>query len=221
MRFTSIPVLTSIFATISVVNAHFNITYPTVRGPFNEDNEPNFCDSYTNAGARTPFPLTDGYIAFITSHPSWTAGVLISTKADPTSFNDFHNATGGDQLAVPYFQATGVSTCIKVEIGSLGLQGAGDGANVTLQVVFNGGDGVLYQCSDVTLSSSFKVPSSVVSACSNQTSNTATSSGSGSPTSSGSGSSSSANGGNSSDAAAFRVSGLVAVLVAGAIAALF
>jgi len=212
MRSASIPVLTSIFAAVSVVNAHFNISYPAVRGPFDDDNEVNFCDSYTNVGTRTPFPLTDGYIAFITSHPSWTAGVMISTKADPSSFDDFHNSTGGDQLAVPYFQASGVSACIKVEIGSLGLSGATDGSNVTLQMAFNGGDGVLYQCADVTLSSSFQVPSSVVSECSNETVNTA----SGSATGSGSSSTPSKSGA----AASSRMSAVFGLLVAGTVVAL-
>ena len=34
------------FAAVSVVNAHFNISFPTVRGPFDEDNEPQFCGQY-------------------------------------------------------------------------------------------------------------------------------------------------------------------------------
>jgi len=170
MRFFS-PLTAIVFVGASVVNAHFNISYPAVRGAFNDDNEVNFCDSYSNPSARSPFPLSNGLIAFITSHPSWTAGVMISTSSDPTSFSNFRNSSGGDQLAVPYFQSGGTSGCIAVNVSDSGLSGLNDGSNVTLQMVFNGGDGILYQCMDLTLSSSYQVPASVVSECQNQTKN--------------------------------------------------
>ena len=35
--------LATVFTAASVVNAHFQVAFPTVRGPFVEDNEPNFC----------------------------------------------------------------------------------------------------------------------------------------------------------------------------------
>lgn len=70
---------------------------------------------------------------------------MISTALNPTTIVDFRNSTGGDQLAVQYFQAGGTSGCIKLELGALGLSGVSDGANVTLQMAFNGGDGTLYQ----------------------------------------------------------------------------
>jgi hypothetical protein len=35
--------------------------------------------------------------------------------------------------------------CIPIEITSLGLAGVTDGANVTIEVVFNGPDGTLFQ----------------------------------------------------------------------------
>ena len=31
------------FAAVSVVNAHFTVDFPPIRGPFDEDNEPQFC----------------------------------------------------------------------------------------------------------------------------------------------------------------------------------
>jgi len=31
------------FAAVSVVNAHFVVNFPGVRGPLNEDNEDQFC----------------------------------------------------------------------------------------------------------------------------------------------------------------------------------
>jgi hypothetical protein len=70
---------------------------------------------------------------------------MISTSSDPTSFSNFRNSSGGDQLAVPYFQSGGTSGCIAVNVSDSGLSGLNDGSNVTLQMVFNGGDGILYQ----------------------------------------------------------------------------
>jgi hypothetical protein len=45
MRFFS-PLTAIVFVGASVVNAHFNISYPAVRGAFNDDNEVNFCGLY-------------------------------------------------------------------------------------------------------------------------------------------------------------------------------
>ena len=40
MRFFSLALLA---CTIVTVNAHFQLAYPPPRGPFDEDNEVNFC----------------------------------------------------------------------------------------------------------------------------------------------------------------------------------
>ncbi|KAG6829976.1 hypothetical protein H0H92_002781 [Tricholoma furcatifolium] len=47
------------------------------------------------------------------------------------------------------------------------------GENVTLQFVYDGGDGILYQCADLTLSDDATVPSNV--SCTNATGSTTTS----------------------------------------------
>jgi hypothetical protein len=70
---------------------------------------------------------------------------MISTIANPASFNDFTNSSGGNQLVVPYLQSGGTLGCIAVNAGTAGIAGVGDGSNITLQVAFNGGDGNLYQ----------------------------------------------------------------------------
>jgi hypothetical protein len=41
MHFIPLVYLVAISATL--VNAHFQLQYPQPRGPFNEDDEPNFC----------------------------------------------------------------------------------------------------------------------------------------------------------------------------------
>jgi len=150
------------FAAASAVNAHFQVLYPPVRGPFDDDNEVQFCDSYTEPANRSPFPLNDGLISWLTTHPSWTVGVLISTAASPTSFNDFHTSSGADQLVVGYYEGNGTNgLCVSVKPTAAGIPGIQNGTNVTFQMVYNGGDGILYQCMDVTLSDQVTTPSNI------------------------------------------------------------
>ncbi|EIM92751.1 uncharacterized protein STEHIDRAFT_164981 [Stereum hirsutum FP-91666 SS1] len=170
MRFT----LAVVFAGVAAVaNAHFQLAYPPPRGVFDEDNEVNFCDSYTNAvDNRTTFPLSNGFFTFNSEHPSWTLGVLISTVQNPVSFDNFtanDTSSGADQFARNFASGTGEGTfCIPLDLSSIGVSGVQDGANVTIQIVFDGGDGNLFQCADLTLESNSTTPSSVT--CSNATS---------------------------------------------------
>ncbi|KAF9643652.1 hypothetical protein BDM02DRAFT_3123125 [Thelephora ganbajun] len=158
-------ILATAFAAVSVVNAHFSITFPEVRGPFNEDNEPQFCDGYMEPANRTRFPLTNGFITWESSHSPSTIGVLLSTSASPTSYGDFHTPSGGDQLVVDYFKATGTSGCVRIMPTAAGISGIQNGSNITLQMVYDGGDGKLYQCMDVTLDDQYNIPSDVSANC--------------------------------------------------------
>jgi hypothetical protein len=73
-------------------------------------------------------------------------GILLSTAQDPTSFDNFTNSSGQQQLARNFASASGTgSFCIPLNLSSTGISGVADGANVTIQLVFNGGDGSLYQ----------------------------------------------------------------------------
>ncbi|KAH9043732.1 hypothetical protein EDB85DRAFT_2205590 [Lactarius pseudohatsudake] len=147
MRFSTFALLTSV---TTVVNAHFQVSYPLPRGPFVEDDEVNFCDNYVHAVSnRSEFPLSGGYVTLNSEHPNWSLAVLLSTVQDPTSFDNFTTSSGQQQFVRDFAMAFKT------------------GANVTIQLVFNGGDGSLYQCSDLTLSKSFTVPSNV--SCSNVT----------------------------------------------------
>ena len=92
------------FAAVSIVNAHFEISFPEVRGPFDEDNEPQFCgqcfldgycwfeqepdasgrpDGYTDPANRTQFPLTNGFIVWDGSHPQWTSKLFFISPSQP------------------------------------------------------------------------------------------------------------------------------------------
>jgi hypothetical protein len=67
---------------------------------------------------------------------------------DPTSFNNFTNSSGGQQLAGNFASGSGAGGfCIPLDLSNTGISGVSDGANVTIQLVFNGGDGNLYQVS--------------------------------------------------------------------------
>ena len=73
-------------------------------------------------------------------------GVLVSTKPNPSSFNDFNNANGSNQLAVNFFQTSGQGPmCFNIDLSKSGISGVTDGANVSIEVAFDGGDGQLYQ----------------------------------------------------------------------------
>ncbi|KAF8168333.1 hypothetical protein B0H34DRAFT_685114 [Crassisporium funariophilum] len=148
-----------------VANAHFQLQFPPPRGVFNENNEPNFCDGYTTPSVnRTQFPLGGGFFTLNSEHPTWTAGVLVSTLADPTSFNNFSQVN-------TYFQVQGEGAfCIPLDFSKSNVTGLQSGQNVTVQIVFDGGDGQLYQCADLTLESNFSVSTNV--ACQNATSTT-------------------------------------------------
>ncbi|KAH8100550.1 hypothetical protein BXZ70DRAFT_937798 [Cristinia sonorae] len=158
MRFTSAAFLSGL---LTVVSAHFQLQFPPPRGPFIEKQEPNFCDSYTSVVNRTQFPLSGGFISLNSEHPKWTFGVIVSTSQNPTSFNDFSQAVNFTG------EAGEGAFCLPVDL-SASMSGLTDGQNITIQAVYDGGDGQLYQCSDLTLSSSFTIPSDV--ACKNATS---------------------------------------------------
>ncbi|KAI6005082.1 hypothetical protein F5J12DRAFT_124376 [Pisolithus orientalis] len=154
----------------TVVNAHFQLQYPIPRGPFVEDQEPTFCDGYTDAVSnRTVFPLANGVINLNSEHPQWAVGVIVSTQQDPTSFAAF-SSSSGYQMAVQYFETSGEGQyCFPIDLASSGVSGIQDGANVTIQVVYDGGDGTLYQCADLTLSANVTAPSNATSTCTNVT----------------------------------------------------
>ncbi|KIK71269.1 hypothetical protein GYMLUDRAFT_33414 [Collybiopsis luxurians FD-317 M1] len=153
-----------LFGLLAFADAHFRLQFPPPRGVFVEDQEPNFCDGYTTAASnRTSFPLTGGLISLTSSHPQWTAAVLISNASNPTSFDNFTQIT-------PFFQENlEGSFCMHIDLSSsnatnLNLQ---SGDNVTIQFLFNGGDGNLYQCADLTLDNSVNLSNQ---SCTNGTS---------------------------------------------------
>lgn len=145
------------------------------------NNYPTHCyllDGYNNPAAnRTQFPLSSGFFSLNSEHPQWTgqyhprtswsplmlsyipAGVMVSSAANATSFNNFSQVK-------PFFQQQGEGAfCFPLNF-SANANGTSlqDGQNVTIQVIlldflhigsfwratrcqimFNGGDGNLFQ----------------------------------------------------------------------------
>ncbi|KAJ3552429.1 hypothetical protein NM688_g4153 [Phlebia brevispora] len=159
MQFKPLLVLSGLCAAVS---AHFHLQYPPPRGLFVMNNEPTFCDGYPHSVSnRTVFPLNGGFISLTSEHPVWTLGVILSPLSDPPTFQNFTEA-------VPFFQVNGEGAyCFPVDLAAAGISGVTDGANITIQLEFDGGDGTLFQCADLTLSSSVTIPNNV--SCTNAT----------------------------------------------------
>ncbi|BGP26628.1 gpianchored protein [Rhodotorula toruloides] len=191
--------------------AHFTLDYPYTRG-FDENLEPEFCGGFnTPSSSRTPYSLSGSAPLLINSHhPSADVAVLISFDQNPTNFSAFNQTSEGQAygLLKPFGRINGQGEfCFNVDIASLGVNGLQNGSVATIQVEFNGGDGALFQCSDIVLVSNYSAPSNVT--CSN-----ATSSGAPSQTASGSMGGPSQTGSPSSGARRVIVGG-----IAGAVAA--
>jgi hypothetical protein len=181
MRFSTFALLTSV---ITVTNAHFQVAYPPPRGVFVAANEPNFCGGYVQAVSnRSEYPLSGGIVTLRSGHPNWSFAIIISTVQDPTSFDNFTNSTGGQQIVRNFVSGSGAGGfCIPLDLNNTDISGVQDGANVTIQYIYNGGDGSLYECSDLTLSNNFTIPSNV--SCANVTTTSSSSAPSSTSTSS-------------------------------------
>ncbi|BGP02238.1 hypothetical protein RTG_02416 [Rhodotorula toruloides ATCC 204091] len=162
-----------------LASAHFTLDYPYTRG-FDEDLEPQFCGGFnTPSSSRTPYPLSGSAPLLIDSHhPTADVAVLISFDQNPTNFSAFNQTSEGQGygLLKPFGRINGQGEfCFNVDIASLGINGLQNGSVATIQVEFNGGDGALFQCSDIVLVSNYSAPSNIT--CSNATSSASASSG--------------------------------------------
>lgn len=165
MKFAILPVLASLALG---AQAHFRLHYPTPRGPFVADRQPLFCGGYDNVTTnRTTFPLENGFFRITQGHPDWAGSVLISVEPNPNNFDAF-KANGEDRYARYWANESLIGNfCIPLDLSE--VPGVTDGANVTIQIALTGGDGELYQCADLTVSSAFTVPDDLQATCQNQT----------------------------------------------------
>ncbi|CAG8970981.1 hypothetical protein HYALB_00007649 [Hymenoscyphus albidus] len=158
--------ITALVALASAATAHFTLGYPAVRG-FDEDKLGQFpCGSFDTVSAtRTPWPLTGGSIGLEMGHVSSTIQVTIAFGNNPgSSFNTILKRPIS-QNGLGSFCMTGITLPSNVNVTS--------GSNATIQVITNGDpSGGLYNCADITFSSTVTEPSSDV--CRNNTGVTAT-----------------------------------------------
>lgn len=61
MKLTWSAVVIVAFSAMSAVNAHFQVTFPAIRGDFNEDNETQFCGQHLISAER-PRRLIDVWV---------------------------------------------------------------------------------------------------------------------------------------------------------------
>jgi hypothetical protein len=72
--------------------------------------------------------------------------MLLSTSQDPTSFDDFNTSSGQQQIVRGFANGTGLGDfCIPLDLSNTGISGVAEGANVTVQFVYNPGNENLYQ----------------------------------------------------------------------------
>ncbi|KAH9921950.1 uncharacterized protein BXZ73DRAFT_79770 [Epithele typhae] len=172
MRFTTLSFLSCL---MTAASAHFVLQYPPARGDFSDDDEPTFCDGYADSTTnRSSFPTgKGGFISIESHHEQWTLGGIVATVQNANSFDVFRDNSSNFQMFLPFFGTSGEGAfCVDVDLSASGVAGVKNGANVTLQFIFDGGDGNLYQCADLTLSDTFEIPSDV--SCKNATKNGAT-----------------------------------------------
>ncbi|KAG1441948.1 hypothetical protein G6F56_011269 [Rhizopus delemar] len=131
------------------VLGHFTLTYPSSRG-FNEDQESiSPCGGFNTASSeRVVFPLQNAFIEINSGHTSYSYQINAITGNSTT-------LVGSGSRSYPQ------ASCLSLN----SLDGISAGTNTTLQVVYNGGDGLLYQCVDATFANS--APSFNSSACVN------------------------------------------------------
>ena len=73
------------------------------------------------------------------------ASVLLSVAPNPNSFDTFKS--GGEDVYARFWanESKSGNFCVPLDLSASGASGVEDGANVTIQIVVNGGDGQLYQ----------------------------------------------------------------------------
>ncbi|KAH0361961.1 hypothetical protein KCU65_g8380, partial [Aureobasidium melanogenum] len=156
-------------ALLPLASAHFKLIYPAARG-FDEDLLVQFpCGGQNTVSSnRTMFPITGAPIQLLMGHTSAKVQVLMALGNDP-GIN--YNIT-----LVPTFQEKGPQNFC---MGAGAIQfPAGlnitDGMNATIQVVTNGDpNGGLYNCADITFTSTPLTAAEYSADCQNSTGVTA------------------------------------------------
>ncbi|PNS14875.1 hypothetical protein CAC42_2104 [Sphaceloma murrayae] len=149
-----------------LVAAHWELVYPAQRAEGNEDTMPQFPCGGVNAVSsnRTLFPINGAPIQMNMGHTEYNVQVLMALGNDPGSAFNY--------VLVPTFTEEGPDNfCIGAGAITFpeGLN-VTDGTNATIQVVTNGDSGGgLYNCADVTFTSTPLTTEEYGSNCQNST----------------------------------------------------
>jgi len=131
--------LTLFALVLTVVDAHFQMIYPPATRGFDESKEPLApCGGFDiPANDRISMPRAS-FMTIDSGHVSYSYIIKALYNENP-SINDF-NAANLRQLS-DGTRAYPQTACLPFEFGS----DVQDGTKATLQIVYNGGDGLLYQ----------------------------------------------------------------------------
>jgi hypothetical protein len=129
-----------ILTALSSVQAHYQLTYPQSRG-FIDTSEPIApCGGFNTVNTtRAEFPLKNGFLEINSEHVQYQYTVNLALNSNPSAadFSSQNASVASGSNSFPQ------QACLPVDLSK--LSGAVDGTPATFQVVFNAGDGILYQ----------------------------------------------------------------------------
>ncbi|KDQ20310.1 hypothetical protein BOTBODRAFT_125906, partial [Botryobasidium botryosum FD-172 SS1] len=169
--FSIVQIICAIISIVPLAFGHFQLNYPQSRG-YVFANETYFCGGFSSPKPRVPFPIYGGFYIINSEHPRANIMATLSFNPNPTSYQQFNISPSGQTIPplTPFTTLVGQGTiCLPVDIAGLGIPDLQGDTNATIQVQYNGGDGTVTQCADVTLQNT-TVTSSV--ACQNSTATT-------------------------------------------------
>ncbi|KAJ3167968.1 hypothetical protein HDU88_001915 [Geranomyces variabilis] len=131
-----------------VAQAHFTLDSPQTRG-MEESKEPTApCGGYdTISSPRQNFPISGGVIKLTSEHTTASTKFFFVPGAAPAAADFTNNSTAHAATTDLSITKAGPTQSAPVDLSSF----AKVGDVGTIQLIFNGGDGSLYQCSDVVL----------------------------------------------------------------------
>lgn len=138
-RLSLIALLATGLSVLQTASAHFQLVYPPTRGFDHDKEDVSPCGNFNSVGNRTQFPLQDGFVQITSGHTSYSYEVKLVTGNNPQTQDYNSSAVTVAQGQIDHPEGA----CLPLNIAN----NTQSGTNATLQVIFNGGDGALYQVS--------------------------------------------------------------------------
>ncbi|KAI8983075.1 hypothetical protein BDB01DRAFT_792313 [Pilobolus umbonatus] len=133
-----------ILVSLHVISAHFELDYPAARG-FDEKKEPIApCGGFNEVKTHVEMPLNDPFVQIDSGHVYYSYNINLIVGNNPTEADFTSNAIPIGSGKRDYPQDACLPLTIKTD------DNIKEGVNATIQIVYDGGDGLLYQCTDVT-----------------------------------------------------------------------